>query len=224
MKLSNGYVSSIYNGSAVDGDGLRCVVFFSGCNLKCGFCHNIETLLIKGQEYSVEQLATKLLRYKNYITNGGVTLSGGEPFLQADFCIDLISVLAQNGVKTAIETNGHLVNEKLIALSEYLIVDIKNQETNDLTCYKEFLSTCQKLGKRVELTCVIIENLNDSEQKLAQLKGLKEEFSCVTNIRLLPFKKLCEEKYKKLGVCFPYGKYDECSLAHAIKLQGDLNK
>ena len=102
MKLSNGYVSSIYNGSAVDGDGLRCVVFFSGCNLKCGFCHNIETLLLKGQEYSVNDLVAKLLRYKNYITNGGVTLSGGEPFLQADFCIDLISVLAQNGVKTAI--------------------------------------------------------------------------------------------------------------------------
>lgn len=224
MKLSKGYVSSIYNGSAVDGDGLRCVAFFSGCNLRCGFCHNIETLLLKGQEYTAEELANKLLRYKNYISNGGVTLSGGEPFLQAQFSKAVISILKENGVNTAIETNGHIIDKELIALSEYLIVDVKNQESFDLNTYRNFLSVCQNLNKRVELTCVIVNGLNDSEQKLAQLKGLKEEFSCVTNIRLLPFKKLCEEKYKKLNLPFPYGIYNECELSHAKKLQGDLNK
>ena len=82
-------IDSIYNGSAVDGKGLRCVVFFTGCNMRCGFCHNPETWTEKGMEISLSDLVAKIMRYKSYIKNGGVTLSGGEPFLQADFANNL---------------------------------------------------------------------------------------------------------------------------------------
>ena len=87
-------IDSMYHGSCVDGEGLRSVIFFSGCNFRCPFCHNPETLYSFGKEVSLTEVVSTLLRYKNYIKKGGVTLSGGEPFLQADFCIKLVKKLA----------------------------------------------------------------------------------------------------------------------------------
>src|SRR5574344_1722301 len=120
MADCKGYIDSVYSGSCVDGKGLRAVVFTSGCSLRCPFCHNPETLYGKGEETDVKTLGNRLLRYADYLT-GGVTISGGEPFLQADFCISLIDFLSKHGIKTAIETNGHICDERLIARAEYLI-------------------------------------------------------------------------------------------------------
>ena len=94
MKKCKGFIDSIYSGSAVDGKGLRVVVFFAGCNLRCPFCHNPETLFQKGQETDVDTLVKRIKRYSAYIKRGGVTLSGGEPFLQRDFALNLIQTLA----------------------------------------------------------------------------------------------------------------------------------
>ena len=224
MKVCKGYINSIYSGSAVDGTGLRVVVFFSGCNLTCKFCHNPETLFIAGQEISVEELTKKVLRYKGYLKNGGVTLSGGEPFLQKDFALSVIEELKKHGIKTAIETNGHIVDEELIKASEYLIVDVKNQEQKDLTVYRDFLNACQKLQKGVELTSVIVKAVNDKEEDVNALKCLKTQFSCVFNIRLLPFHKLCEEKYKKLNREFLYKDRLEPTKEDMQKLQSLVEK
>ena len=128
-----GYVDSIYCGSGVDGDGLRVVVFFCGCNLRCGFCHNPETLFKKGREVTVDEVVQRCLRYRGYIRRGGVTLSGGEPFLQKAFCLALISELKRENVNVAIETNGKITDEDLIKAADSFIVDVKNQETDDLS-------------------------------------------------------------------------------------------
>jgi pyruvate formate lyase activating enzyme len=186
----------------VDGRGVRAVVFLSGCNLKCPFCHNPETLYRKGEETDVKTLGKKLLRYKDYLS-GGVTLSGGEPFLQAEFCAELIEFLAKNGLKTAIETNGHIIAKRVISLAEYFIVDVKNQETDDLYPYTEFLKAVSDAGKTAELTCVIVKGVNDNTEKLKSFARLTE-YPCVTDARLLPFSKMCEPKYEKLGMAFPY--------------------
>ena len=75
---------------------------------------------------------------------------------------------------------------------------LKNQEEKDLSLYRKFLSVCQSLNKQVELTSVIVKGVNDTKTDMLNLKRLKEEFTCVTNIRLLPFHKMCVEKYEKL--------------------------
>lgn len=72
-----GSIDSVYCGSGVDGKGLRCVVFFSGCNLRCPFCHNPETLFKGGEQIRAGELAERLMKYKPYFRRGGVTLSGG---------------------------------------------------------------------------------------------------------------------------------------------------
>ena len=71
----------------LDGPGIRFVAFLQGCNLRCGCCHNPETWEIgKGEEYTAAEIVEKAKRFKNYFgKEGGITLSGGEPLLQADF-------------------------------------------------------------------------------------------------------------------------------------------
>ena len=202
-------IDSIYNGSAVDGKGLRCVVFFTGCNMRCGFCHNPETWTEQGNEVTLEDVVSKIIRYKSYIKNRGVTLSGGEPFLQANFCIELIKALHGEGISSIIETNGLICDEELIRICDGVRLDIKNQEREvDGRVYK-FLDCCQKYGVQVTMTNVLVPSLNDTAEKLAILKEIKDKYSCITDFKFLPFRKLCESKYQRLNMPFPYEKYEE---------------
>ena len=209
MTELKGYIDSVYCGSGVDGDGLRIVVFFCGCNLRCGFCHNPETLYKRGEETTVKRLKEKCLRYRAYIRRGGVTLSGGEPFLQKEFCLALISALKSENIDVTIETNGKIADEELIASADSIILDVKNQESDDLRAYDEFLSICDSLGKPVVVTNVLIPELNGSAEKLDRIKRLRDEHGCVKRIKFLPFHKMCEEKYDGLDLKFPYSRYRE---------------
>ena len=93
---------------AVDGPGVRFVIFMQGCSLKCKYCQNRDTWDIHGgNEYSVDEILEKILRYKNYfMPNGGVTVSGGEPLLQAKFLIELFTKLKEHSIHTCIDTSG----------------------------------------------------------------------------------------------------------------------
>ena len=206
-----GYIDSVYSGSAVDGDGLRCVVFLSGCNLRCGFCHNPETLYKKGNETDTQQLFERILRYKAYIKKGGVTLSGGEPFLQKDFVIELCRLLRGEGINVCIETNGHIADADIIAAADSFIVDVKNQEKFEFEVYERFISAAAAFDKPVKLTCVIVPTVNDTEAKLAEVKSLAVKIPeyLFKGIKFLPFRKLCVNKYEKLGLTFPYAPYRE---------------
>lgn len=202
-------IDSVYNGSAVDGKGLRCVVFFTGCNMRCGFCHNPETWTEKGNEIELSDLVRKIKRYKNYIKNGGVTLSGGEPFLQAEFCAALVNALHVEGISSIIETNGLIVDKALIEACDGIRLDVKNQDGKVDKRVYAFLDKCEELGKEVTLTNVLVPALNDSPLKLNIIKDIKSRYSCIKELKLLAFRKLCTSKYERLGIPFPYEKYEE---------------
>lgn len=199
-----GDISSIYTGSCVDGAGIRCVVFFSGCNLRCPFCHNPETFFEKGTKYSVDGLTEKLLRFLPYLKNGGITFSGGEPFLQADFCIELIKNLKKHNINIAVETNAHICNLDLINLADLIIADIKNYDKIETAKITSFLECCSQNKKPVKITNVIIAGINDNMEKLNQLKNLLKPYKNITQVEFLPFKKLCASKYENLNQPFPY--------------------
>lgn len=209
-KEAVGFIDSVYCGSGVDGKGLRCVVFFSGCNLRCPFCHNPETLFKRGERTDVETLVARLERYKGYFRRGGVTLSGGEPFLQRDFALALVFALHAKGIRCCFETNGHIVDSALISAAEYLIVDVKNQETDDLSAYERFFAECVRQGKEVRVTNVLVPGKNDGEEKVRALSALVRKYFPQGGVRFLPFRKLCEQKYAELSLPFPYAAIREC--------------
>ena len=204
LHSEKGYIDSVYCGSGVDGKGLRCVVFFSGCNLRCPFCHNPETLYKQGIRTGVGELLEKLKRYRAYFRRGGVTFSGGEPFLQKEFCLALLRALKAENIHVCAETNGHIADGDLIAACDEIICDVKNQETDDLSAYEEFFSVCREKGTPVRITNVLVPDKNDGEQKLRALASLLRKYFPAEKVKFLPFRKLCEEKYAELKRPFPY--------------------
>ena len=220
MTPCKGYIDSVYSGSAVDGDGLRCVVFLSGCNLRCGFCHNPETLYKKGKETDSAELLGRLLRYKAYIKKGGVTLSGGEPFLQKEFVIELCGLLKNENINVCIETNGHITDSEIIAAADSFIVDVKNQESFDREAYEGFIDLAVAFNKPIKLTNVIVPTVNDTEEKLAEIKSLADRIpeSLFKGVKFLPFRKLCVNKYEQLGRPFPYAHHRECESEDILRV------
>ena len=210
-----GRVSSFQSLGTLDGPGVRFIVFLQGCPLRCVCCHNPETWDAgKGDSYSAEQVFDKMIKFKEYFGSlGGITLSGGEPTLQAEFASRIFSLCRQNGINTCLDTSGCIMNDevrRLIKLTDYCLLDIKYTLDEDYLKYVGcsiekplmFLSELERAGVRTRLRQVIISGLNDDEQNISRLKAIADKFSCVEEIELLPFRKLCAEKYQKLGIDF----------------------
>ena len=228
MKACKGYISSIYHGSAVDGKGLRSVIFFSGCNMRCPFCHNPETLFEKGSEKSVEEVLEIISRYKGYYkTKGGVTLSGGEPFLQSDFCAELISALHAEKINIIAETNGLIAEDRLISKLDGVRLDIKNFNkencTELLARYSPFLDLCKAHAIPVAITNVLIPTINDDEQTIGELNKFLKSVEH-QKFEFLPFKKICITKYNSLGKIFLYENVPSATLDDVKRAYSILDK
>lgn len=134
MEQVKGYVHSIETLGAVDGPGLRFVVFLQGCPLRCKFCHNPDTWRTEGgEEYTVEEMVSKILRYRNYIKSGGVTISGGEPLRQAEFCLALTRALHEEGIHVAIDTSGIYCEGTALEAAleaDLILLDIKSFDSD----------------------------------------------------------------------------------------------
>ena len=106
--MIKGSVDSIETFGLVDGPGIRTVVFLSGCKLRCKYCHNPEMWKLGKYNYTPEELASRILRNKNYFkrNSGGVTFSGGEPLLQSKFIIEVCKILKKENIHVALDTAG----------------------------------------------------------------------------------------------------------------------
>lgn len=215
--MTNCKISSFQSLGTVDGPGIRAVVFLQGCPLRCHCCHNPETWGLKGGiEISSDELLSKILRCQKYFgSEGGVTFSGGEPLLQADFLCDFIPLLNENGINVAIDTSGCILNEKVkkvILLSDLVLLDCKYTNNDDYLKYTgmsfdtflEFLNFLEDNNKPTWLRQVIVPDINDNADSLSKLSVIKKRFACVKKVELLPFRKLCTEKYKNEGLVFPF--------------------
>ncbi len=212
----NGRISSIYTGSAVDGPGIRTVVFFQGCPLRCAYCHNPETHDINGGDlFSADELFERIKKYKSYYgKKGGVTFSGGEALMQGEFLLEMLRLCKSDGINTAIDTSGAVIDEctlDILSLCDIVILDIKMDNEQEYKEYikgsfektMEFLRICEKLNKYVIIRRVIVPGINDNQNSIEKLNCITSEFSCIKKTELLPFEKLCSEKYDKLGMEFP---------------------
>ncbi len=218
-----GKIHSFQSMGAVDGPGLRCVVFMQGCPLRCIYCHNPDTHDSDGgDEYTPEEMLEKILRFKNYIKNGGVTVSGGEPLLQSDFVKELFTLLRENGIHTALDTSGigDLIKAKeLLTVCDLVLLDIKFLNVTDYEKYcggsfrkvLEFLSLTKEMNVPLWIRQVIVPGINDGEENIREFLELLKDYENVKKIELLPFRKLCIPKYENLGIPFPLADTPEMS-------------
>ena len=209
-----GKIHSFQSLGAVDGPGLRCVVFMQGCPLRCIYCHNPDAQSFAGgEEYTPEKMAQKILRYKPYIKDGGVTVSGGEPLMQPDFVRELFKILKQNNIHTALDTSGIGDLKKAKSVLEYadlVLADVKFLSDEDYAEYckaefsrvKDFLDLTQKMNIPLWIRQVIVPGINDSERNILSLKEFLKKYNNIEKTELLPFRKLCLPKYENLGMEF----------------------
>ena len=214
-----GYIHSVITGGTVDGPGIRYVIFMQMCPLRCKFCHNPDTWqLQEDRQKSVEEILFDIKKYKNFFTlsNGGVTVSGGEPLLQAKFVLNLFKHLKKENIHTAIDTCGYInIDETILELFQYtdlFLFDIKhlnNEKHIELTGkdnkrIKNFLDELKRNNKNVWIRQVLIPNLTmDAEyinELIVYLDGYK---TIIEKIELLPYHEMGKEKWEKLGM-----KYD----------------
>ena len=212
-----GQVHSIQSLGTLDGPGLRFVVFLQGCNLRCKCCHNPDTWeMVSEKQFTPQELVEKALHYKEYFGDkGGVTISGGEPLLQAEFCYDTFKLCHENGINTCLDTSGSLLNDnvkKMLTETDRVLLDIKYTD-NDLYlenvgCSLEkpmnFLYHLNEQKIPTTLRQVIIPTLNDNEKNIEKLNEIVKAYSCVDKVELLPFKKICQTKYDNMKIKFPF--------------------
>ncbi len=210
-----GHIHSFQSLGTVDGPGVRCVVFMQGCPLRCACCHNPDTWDFDGgEETDADALAAKIVRFKSYIRNGGVTVSGGEPLMQAEFVTELFRKLKALGIHTALDTSGCVWNDsadELLKYTDLVLLDYKYAGAEDYFRYTKceqsrvdaFLDKLEERSIPTWIRRVIIPGLNDDGTSVLQLKSLEEKYSCIKKTELLPFRKLCIEKYNSMGIPFP---------------------
>lgn len=227
-----GRIHSFQSLALSDGPGVRFGIFMQGCPNRCVYCHNPDTLSFSGgSEYEAREAAERALRCRCYFgRDGGVTVSGGEPLMQAPFVTELFSILKKEGVSTALDTSGigeMTEAEELLGFTDTVLCDIKFPTEEgcrehcglSLARVLAFLALTEKKGVGVIVRHVVVPGLTDSEDSVREIKRLASGFSNVRSIELLPFRKLCSVKYRSLGIIFPLENTPECSVSTLEKLQ-----
>lgn len=227
-----GKIHSIQSLAASDGPGLRFAVFMQGCPLRCGCCHNPDTWDFDGgKEYTAEEIVKKAVRYKDYFgSKGGITVSGGEPLMQAEFVKELFELCHNENINTCLDTSGCVMNDdvkNLLKHTDRVLLDIKYTDSElykkhvgcDMDKAIEFLAYLNEQKIPVTLRQVIIPTLNDNEDNIKSLKETAEKHECVDKIELLPFRKLCQIKYDNMRIKFPFADIPEPSKESICKLE-----
>ena len=212
-----GRITSIETMGLVDGPGIRAVVFFAGCGIRCVYCHNPESWCTSGgEQISAEALVKRLVRLKPYFekSGGGVTASGGEPLLQPEFLAEVFSLLRDEGIHTCLDTAGVGFGdyEKILSITDLVLYDVKATDAQlykkitgaDISKTEQFLDALKKSGVPTVVRQVVIPGINDTDAYMESLKEyIKEKLPSATGVELLPYHTLGSHKYRELGIDEP---------------------
>ncbi len=210
---NTGRVHSFETLGTVDGPGIRFVIFLQGCALRCQYCHNPDTWKInEGEEYTVDDLMFEIKKYKTYMeaSSGGVTFTGGDPLVQAEFLTELAKKCKEEGISVVVDTSGFILNDKVKELYKYtdlVLLDIKSfdEETYQLVSGGKLSPTLETLDhlkeKNIEVWVryVVVPELTDDLESIKALSNHLDDFPNVTKIEPLAFHKMGEYKWEELG-------------------------
>jgi len=220
--VSKGRIFEIREFTLHDGPGVRTTVFFKGCPLRCAWCHNPEgqsfekemmtrkdgEAVLCGQDWDAAALAEELLKNADIMkqSGGGVTFSGGEPLVQAQFLLRLIPLLKSNGVHLAIETSGYVDEEiyrSVIGQMDFVYQDVKLLDADefqrwtggDLKVVLDNISWLRTSGVPFAFRVPLIPGINDSEP----CREIFHAFAGDDVIEYLPYNNAAGVKYRMLG-------------------------
>ena len=196
-----------------DGPGIRMVIFVQGCQFRCLYCANPDTMDIKGGKFvEMEELVQRAVKQKSYFGRfGGVTVSGGEPLLQRKKLKDLFVRLHEVGIHTVLDSNGRLFDQQareLLDETDLLMLDVKhfnedwhrkltglsNKTTFKVAQYRE------ETGKPMWLRYVLVPGWTDQEEYLHELGAFFKDYKTIERIEVLPYHLLGAHKWEALGM------------------------
>ncbi|MBI9035822.1 MAG: glycyl-radical enzyme activating protein [Bacteroidales bacterium] len=238
-----GYVFDIKRFAIHDGPGIRTTVFFQGCPLRCWWCHNPESIAMpvegiinsnerKVQKFKTEELMQELRKDITFFdeSGGGVTFSGGEPFVQYRFLFNVLQKCKEEFIHTAIDTSGWVqtdIFKESLDLSDVFLMDIKLTEKESHMKYtgvdnKRILENLTLLLDRKKTTYIripLIPGVNDKKEQIESVISLIQGRDNVKRIDILPFHKIASHKYDKLNMDYKMQKVDEPDKLEVFKVR-----
>lgn len=217
-----GRIHSIETSGMVDGPGIRYVIFTQGCLLRCQYCHNPDSWARdSGELRSVSSLIKDIKKYLPYMkhSNGGVTVSGGEPLLQIDFLTELFKGCKKLGIHTTVDSSGGCFSKhrsfqtkfnELLKYTDLFLVDLKqidDEKHRTLTgmSNKRILDFARTLSRKdvpVWIRHVLVPGITDNEKDLRNLRSFINELTNVEKVEVLPYHKMGVYKWQELGLSY----------------------
>lgn len=218
-----GYIHSIESFGTVDGPGVRYVVFFQGCPMRCQYCHNPDTWnMTDGKKMTVDEILAGYERNRSFYKSGGITATGGEPMMQLDFLTELFSRAKEKMIHTCLDTSGIIYQlaikkenndsiekiQKLLQVTDLVMLDIKHIEEEshrELTGQEnkgilEFAKVLDKQNKPMWIRHVIVPEITYKKEPLIKLGTYLGKLSNIEKIEILPYHAMGKVKYENLGM------------------------
>ena len=216
-----GKIHSLETFGTVDGPGVRFVVFFQGCPMRCQYCHNPDTWNIEdGEEMSADEIITRFERNRSFYQTGGITATGGEPMLQLDFLTELFTKAKEKGIHTCLDTSGIIFPENnpetaklkqiedLMSVTDLVMLDIKHikdeehqkltgQSNRNVLAFARYLDS---IGKPVWIRHVVVPGITFDEKELTELGKFLKTLHNVEKLEVLPYHSMGKVKYDNLGM------------------------
>ncbi len=214
-----GRIHSTESFGTVDGPGVRYVVFFQGCPLRCKYCHNPDTWDFSGgREVTAEELMKEYDSYKEFLKSGGITATGGEPLAQPEFLAELFRMAKEKGVHTCLDTSAgvyspenHQKIDEVLKYTDLVMLDIKHIDSSEhkkLTGMGNdhilaFAEHIRDLGIPVWIRHVVVPGITDDHDELFRLGEFLSKLKNLKALDVLPYHDMAKPKYEKLGIEYP---------------------
>lgn len=211
-----GYIHSVLTGGTLDGPGVRYVIFMQMCPFRCLYCHNPDTWFKNSLgAKTVDSVYNDILKYKDFFnfSGGGVTLSGGEPLLQAGFVLSLFKKLKEIKIHTCLDTCGYVdLSDDIknaITLCDLVMLDIKHLDSQmhlkltgkDNKKVLDFLDYLYSINKKTRIRQVLVPSFTTDEKYIDKLIEFLDKYrTIIEKVELLPYHKMGIEKWQKLGL------------------------
>ncbi|MCR5116566.1 MAG: pyruvate formate lyase-activating protein [Lachnospiraceae bacterium] len=217
-----GRIHSLESFGTVDGPGVRYVVFFQGCPMRCAYCHNPDTWeLNAGELMDSDYIIEQFERNRSFYTTGGITATGGEPLMQIDFLTELFTKAKEKDIHTCLDSSGIAFNpnnpelmakfDKLIKVTDLVMLDIKHidpekhfaltkQHNENILAFAQYLSDN---GVDLWIRHVVVPGLTDDDVYLEKLGYFIGGLKTLKALDVLPYHTMGVVKYEKLGIEYP---------------------